>query len=390
MSVVVSNGQETLTLVLDEEQQMLRNTARQFVDQNAPVGRLRTLRDSKDERGFSDAVWKEMAELGWLSLQIPEAHDGLGLGFFDLAVVLEQCGRQLMPEPIVSTLLLGAQALMLGGTDEQQAAWLPGIGLGEKVVTLAFDERGARGQASLGKATATREGDAWVLNATKVGVLDAHVADLILVSAHLDGQLALFLVDPKAEGVSVQRHVALDLRNAGTVTLQNVRLGGDSLLGGAEGLESASEVLEAVLDRARIGLAAEMLGAMERAFQDTVDYIKERKQFDRPLGSFQALQHRAARLYTSIALARSTVLAAARTVDIAADANDVRKMASLAKVRASEAFYDVAREAIQMHGGIGMTDEHDIGFYLKRAQTTLVSFGTNDYHRARWAELNGY
>jgi len=390
MSVVVSNGQETLRLVLDEEQQMLRSTARQFVDQHAPVGRLRTLRDTRDARGFSDDLWREMAGLGWLGLQLPEEHDGLGLGFFDLAVVLEQCGRRLMPEPIVSTLLLGSQALLLGGSEAQQAAWLPGIAAGEKLVTLAFDELGARGDATAGHATAKRSGDGFVLNGTKVGVLDAHVADLILVSAKVDGRVALFLVDPTLAGVKVTRHVALDLRNAGTVMLENVQLGADGVLGGLDGLAFGASVLEQVLDRARIGLAAEMLGAMEQAFEDTIAYLKERVQFDRPLGSFQALQHRAARLYCSIALARSAVLAAARTVDTSRDPREVAKFAALAKVRASEAFYDVAREAIQMHGGIGMTDEHDIGFYLKRAQTTLVSFGTNDALRARWAELNGY
>ncbi|MCA9534333.1 MAG: acyl-CoA dehydrogenase [Myxococcales bacterium] len=390
MSVVVSNGQPTLTLVLDEEQQMLRSTARQFVDQHAPVGRLRTLRDARDPRGFSDALWKDMAELGWLGLQLPEEHDGVGLGFFDLAVVLEQCGRRLMPEPLVSTLLLGAQALMLGGTSEQQAAWLPGIGAGEKLVALGFDERGARGNPAAGKTRAVRTGSGFTLTGSKVGVLDAHVADLIIVSAHVDGQLGLFLVDPSAPGVSITRHVALDLRNAGTVTLTDVLVGEDAVLGGVSGLDNGGSVLDQVLDRARIGLAAEMLGAMEQAFEDTVNYLKERVQFDRPLGSFQALQHRAARLYTSIALARSAVLAAARTVDQSSDPREVAKFAALAKVRASEAFYDVAREAIQLHGGIGMTDEHDIGFYLKRAQTTLVSFGTNDALRARWAELNGY
>ncbi|MBK8589627.1 MAG: acyl-CoA dehydrogenase family protein [Sandaracinaceae bacterium] len=390
MSVVVSNGQETLRLVLDEEQQMLRSTARQFVDQHAPVGRLRTLRDTRDPRGFSDDLWREMAGLGWLGLQLPEAHDGLGLGFFDLAVVLEQCGRRLMPEPLVSTLLLGAQALLLGGSEAQQAAWLPGIAGGEKLVTLAFDELGARGNAHAGLATAKRTGDTFVLSGTKVGVLDAHVADLILVSAKVNGRVAIFLVDPTRKGVTVTRHVALDLRNAGTVMLDGVQLGADDVLGGLDGLAFGAAVLEQVLDRARIGLAAEMLGAMEQAFEDTISYLKERVQFDRPLGSFQALQHRAARLYTSIALARSAVVAAARTVDTSRDPREVAKFAALAKVRASEAFYDVAREAIQMHGGIGMTDEHDIGFYLKRAQTTLVSFGTNDALRARWAELNGY
>ncbi|MCA9578705.1 MAG: acyl-CoA dehydrogenase family protein [Myxococcales bacterium] len=395
MSVVVSNGQETLTLVLDEEQQMLRSTVRQFVDQHAPVGRLRTLRDARDERGYSASVWSEMAELGWLGLQVPEAHDGLGLGFFDLTVVLEQCGRKLMPEPLVSTLLLGAQALMLGGTEAQQAAWLPGIATGEKVVTLAFDERGARGNPHAGKALAARSGAGFTLRGAKVGVLDAHVADLILVSAQVGegGPLGLFLVDPKAAGVTVTRHVALDLRNAGTVTLADVAVGAEALLGGDAALEVGDggvALVDRVLDRARIGLAAEMLGGMEQAFEDTVAYLKERVQFDRPLGSFQALQHRAARLYCSIALARSAVLAAARVVDQSGDPREVAKYAALAKVRASEAFYDVAREAIQMHGGIGMTDEHDIGFYLKRAQTTLVSFGTNDALRARWAELNGY
>ena len=396
MSSMLTKSGPDLDLLLSEEQEMLRKTARQFVDQNAKVARLRELRDTKDERGFSDAVWAELAELGWLAISVPEEHDGLGLGFFDLCVVMEQAGRQLMPEPLVSTLLLGTQALLLGGNDAQKAAHLPGIAMGEKLVTLAFDERGARGDVSRIQATATPEDGGYRLEGMKLGVLDAHVADAIIVAARVGGtddvgELGLFVIPRGAEGLEVERHVALDLRNAATVKLAGVKVSADQVLGGADALSKGGAVLSRVLDRARIGLAAEMLGAMEQAFDDTLAYLKERVQFDRVLGSFQALQHRAARLYIGIALARSAVLAAARTVDVPGVSDEqVSKMAALAKVRASEAFYDVAREAIQMHGGIGMTDEHDIGFYLKRAQTTLVTFGTNDALRARWAELHGY
>ena len=371
-----------LRLVLDDEQRMLAKTALQFVEENAPVGRLRALRDEKDPVGFSRDLWNRMAELGWLGLQLPEKYGGVGLGFFELCIVLEAAGRHLMPEPFVSTLLLGSQALMLGGSEAQKKAWLPGIATGEKIVTVAFEERGSRSDPSKiqTKVSGSR------LTGEKIHVLDGHLADAVIVSARAEsGDVSLYLIDPKGPGVTVVRQTRVDTRNAAILRLEDVQVSDADLVGEAGEGEA---LLESVLDRARIGLSAEMLGASEQAFEDTLAYLKDRQQFGMPIGSFQSLQHRAARLFTEIALARSTVLGAARTVDDRPE--DVPRMAALAKGKTSETFMHVAKEAIQMHGGIGMTDEHDIGFYIKRAQATWMSFGEPTQHRKRWAELNGY
>jgi acyl-CoA dehydrogenase len=340
--------------------------------------------------GFSRELWVEMAELGWLGLQIPEEYDGLGLGFFDLCVVLEQAGRELMPEPFVSTLLLGTQALLLGGSPAQKKALLPGIAAGEKIVSLGYEERSSGGNPTRLEAVAKMVGDRFELNGEKVQVLDAHVADVIIVSAETGApddatRATLFLVDPRQEGVSITRQHRIDGQNAAIVRLEGVVVDRGAVVGE---VGTGYALTESILDRASVGLAALMLGGAEQAFADTVEYLKEREQFGVPIGSFQALQHRAVSVYTEIALTRSVVLAAARAID--ESPGEVPKLASLANANASETFIHAAKEAIQMHGGIGVTDEHDIGFYLKRAQATYMAFGMPTQHRRRWAELHGY
>jgi len=365
---------------------MLAKTAYEFIRQRAPAARIRAFRDSKDEVGFSREVWTEMAELGWLGLQIPEQYDGLGLGFFDLCVVLEQSGRELMPEPFVSTLLLGTQALLLGGSEAQKKALLPGIATGETLVTLGYEEADSRGRAPKLTTVARKSAAGFELSGEKVQVLDGHLADRIIVSAATsDTGYTLFLVDPAESGVMTTRQSRIDGLNAAIVRLDGVAVANDDIIGELDG---GAPLLQSVLDRAAVGLSAQMLGASEQAFADTVEYIKEREQFGVPIGSFQALQHRAVTVYKELALTRSVVLAAARAIDETPD--DVPRLASLAKAMASETFMHAAKEAIQMHGGIGVTDEHDIGFYIKRAQAAYMSFGKPSQHRQRWAELNGY
>jgi alkylation response protein AidB-like acyl-CoA dehydrogenase len=279
--------------------------------------------------------------------------------------------------------LLGAQALLLGGADAQKKAWLPGIAAGEKIVTLAHLEKGS---GSAREVTANATGDRFELDGVRAHVLDAHVADAILVTAATStGGSTLFILVPSQAGVHVTRQRRVDGRNAAIVALDGVSVGSDAVVGERD---QASRLLDRVLDRARVGSAAQMLGAAEQAFDDTLAYIKTREQFDVPIGSFQALQHRAVSVFTELALTRSTVLAAARAVDESPE--DVPQLASLAKAMASETFMLAAKEAIQMHGGIGVTDEHDIGFYIKRAQADYVSLGIPSQHRQRWAELHGY
>ncbi len=380
------SGHTAPSLLLNDEQKMLSKTAHEFIRARAPAARIRSFRDSRDEVGFSRELWNEMAELGWLGLQIPEDYDGLGLGFFDLCVVLEQSGRELMPEPFVSTLLLGTQTLLLGGTEAQKKALLPGIAAGEILLTVGYEEAGSPNDSSKGATVARKSADGFELSGEKIQVLDGHLADRIIVSATTsDGGCTLFLVDPADRGVTITRQFRIDGLNAAIVKLDGVAVHRDDIVGELGG---GATLLQAVFDRAAVGLSAQMLGASEQAFADTIEYIKEREQFGVPIGSFQALQHRAVSVYTEIALTRSVVLAAARTIDEAPD--EVPRLASLAKAMASETFMHAAKEAIQMHGGIGVTDEHDIGFYIKRAQATYMTFGKPSQHRQRWAELHGY
>ncbi len=380
------SGHTAPSLLLNDEQKMLSKTAHEFIRERAPAARIRSFRDSRDEVGFSRELWNEMAELGWLGLQIPEDYDGLGLGFFDLCVVLEQSGRELMPEPFVSTLLLGTQTLLLGGTEAQKKALLPGIAAGEMLLTVGHEEASSRDDSSKRATVARKSAEGFELSGEKIQVLDGHLADRIIVSATTsDGGCTLFLVDPADAGVTTKRQFRIDGLNAAIVKLDGVAVHRDDIVGELGG---GATLLQAVFDRAAVGLSAQMLGASEQAFADTIEYIKEREQFGVPIGSFQALQHRAVSVYTEIALTRSVVLAAARTIDEAPD--EVPRLASLAKAMASETFMHAAKEAIQMHGGIGVTDEHDIGLYIKRAQATYMTFGKPSQHRQRWAELHGY
>jgi alkylation response protein AidB-like acyl-CoA dehydrogenase len=372
-------GSHPPALLLNDEQKMLSKTAHELIRERAPAGRIRAFRDSQDALGFSRELWSEMAELGWLGLQIPEEHGGMGLGFFDLCVVLEQTGRELMPEPLISTLLLGTQALLLAGTAQQKEALLPGVVSGQTLLALGYEDAGA-------PVVAAKIADGFELSGEKVQVLDGHAADRIIVSADSSEEgVTLFLVDPRASGVSITRQHRIDGLGSAIIRLDGVRLGPDSILGA---LGQGAELLELVLQRAAVGASAQMLGASEQAFDDTIAYIKEREQFGVPIGSFQALQHRAVHVFTEIALTRSAVLAAARAIDESPD--EVERLSTLANCMASETFLRAAKEAIQMHGGIGVTDEHDIGFYMKRAHAAYMSFGKPSQHRQRWAELHGY
>jgi acyl-CoA dehydrogenase len=318
-------------------------------------------------------------------LCLPEQYSGLGLGFVELCIVLEEAGRRLVPEPLVSTLLLGAQALLLGGTPGQKARFLPRVAAGTAVLSVAFQEQGSRYALDKVETTAERTASGFRLSGQKVNVLDGHVADAWIVSARTDHDLTLLLVDASSPGVHAEPQRRIDSRNAATLRFDSVELPADAVIGRpGQGLA----LLTQIVDRATIGLSAEMLGSASQTFEDTLEYLKTRKQFDVTIGSFQALQHRAARLFIELSLARAAVLAAARTVDEAPE--QIARMASLAKARASDLFVHVANEAVQMHGGIGVTDECQIGFYLKRARVAELTFGDAAWHRRRWAELSGY
>ena len=380
-----------MQLVLSEDQELLAKTALDFAREHSPVARVRELRDREDATGFSRALWKQMAELGWVGILIPEDHGGAGLGLADLAVVLEALGRNLAPEPFLSTVLLGAQALALGGSEAQRRSWLPGVAAGEKLLTLAWQELGSRYDLCRISTWAERDGASWRFTGEKIQVPDAHVADAIVVAARTGGGgrdaggITLFLVPAGVLGLSITRQHRIDSRNAAIVRLDGVRVPDDARVGELGG---GGALLERVIDRTTAGLCAEMLGAASQVFEDTLQHLKTRLQFGVPIGSFQALKHRAARLFMEIELARSAVMAAVR----AADAGDVAlpALVSLAKARCSDAFVLATNEAVQMFGGVGMTDEYDLGFYMKRARVAEMSFGDAAWHRDRWARLHGY
>jgi alkylation response protein AidB-like acyl-CoA dehydrogenase len=373
-----------MALVLNEEQIMLRDTARDFLAARAPVSHLRELRDRGEPDGFSRDVWAEMAELGWSAILVPEAHGGLGYGYTGLGLVLEETGRTLTPSPLLGTALTAVAALNMAGSPAQCAAILPGIAAGERILALACDEASRHRPGQIA-TTAVASTGGYRLNGHKTAVIDGHAADTFIVSAWTGNGLSLFLVPAAATGVVAERYPLLDTHAAANVRFDRVELGDAALLGP---LDRGQGLLDRILDVARIGAAAELLGLAQEAFARTVAYLKERKQFGVPIGSFQALQHRAAKLHAEIELCKSVVLKALQALD-AGDA-DLPELASLAKAKLSTTAHLAATEAIQMHGGIGMTDAFDIGFFLKRCRILETLYGDRYFHLDRYARLRGY
>lgn len=379
-----------MALVLSEEQQALQEVARKLVQSKSPVKSLRTLRDERSEKGFSEPLWQEMAQLGWAGILVPEEHGGAGLGFRELGVVLQECGRNLVVSPLFSTAVLGVTALNFAGSEKQQASRLPAIAAGEMLLALAHEERSRHCGLRIA-CKAERSPGGFRLSGEKRFVLDGHVANALIVSARTSGAetepdgITLFLVDAGAQGVHITRTHMVDSHNAALVRLDGVELGAENLLG-AEG--KGAPALRRVLDAGCAGVSAQMLGGAEEAFRRTVDYLKQRTQFGVPIGSFQALQHRAARMFCELELAKTVVLDALAALD--EDRADASAAASVAKAHLCQTFHLVSNESIQMHGGIGMTDEQEIGFYLKRARVLAQTFGDETFHADRFAALNGY
>lgn len=377
-------------MILNEEQTLLQDSAREFFKEKAPVTALRALRDEKDATGYSKNLWKSMVDMGWPGIIVPEAYGGLDFGFQGLTIVLEQSGQGLTASPLVSTVLLGASTLVLGGSEAQKETLLPQIVSGDLTMTLAIDEGAHFNPAGIA-LEATAAGTGFVLTGQKTLVLDGHVADKIIVAARTSGSagdrggITLFVVDGNAVGVSREKLAMLDSRNAALVTLSNVKVDADAVVGEIDG---GFCILGQVLDRAAIGLAAEMLGSMSEVFDFTLEYLKERTQFGQLIGSFQSLQHRAAIMFSELEMARSVVMEAASAVD--EGSAQVSQLASLAKSIVNETANLVTREGVQMHGGIGMTDEHDMGLYIKRSRVAERTFGSAAYHHDRYASLNGY
>ena len=379
-----------MPLYLNDEQTMLRDTAKDFVAEHAPVSHLRALRDADDATGFSRDLWKQFAEMGLNGILIPEAQGGLGLGHVEAGVVLEEIGRNLSPSPFLATAVAAVEALK---GSAQADRWFPGIVSGDTVAALAIDESAKhRDRIAM---TAERSGNGFRLTGSKQFVTHGHVADLLIVAARTAGSpddadgVTLFAVPRDATGLTASPERLADSSLAARMTFEGVEVDADAVIGE---VDAGRAPLGRLLRAGRTGAAAELLGVGGGAMDMTVGYLKERKQFGVTIGSFQALQHRAAHLYSEMEVARAAVLKAQQLLDTGtdADAQTVDGAVSIAKAMTGMATTLSVQEGIQMHGGIGMTDEYDIGFYMKRARVLTEMFGDIGFHADRLARAAGY
>tara|TARA_R110000868_G_scaffold257504_1_gene514653 strand:+ start:7235 stop:8374 length:1140 start_codon:yes stop_codon:yes gene_type:complete len=379
-----------MAMLLNEEEGMLKDAAKGFLRTAAPVSQLRRLRDSEDADGFDRKTWKDMAEMGWAGVLVPEDHGGVAMGHVAAGVIAEEMGRTLTASPFLSTAIMGAAALSRFGSEAQKAEYLPRLAAGDFLTALAVDETHKHNPSKV-TTTAQRAGNGFKLNGRKSFVAEGHVADMLIVSARTAGAegeadgITLFLVPRTAAGVSVERASMIDSRNSAAITLEGVEVNADAVLGEVDG---GYKALEGVLDAGRAGLAAEMSGSAQECLGQTLGYLKERKQFGQIIGTYQALQHRAAHLYTEIELGKSIVLKALQTLDMAPD--HAAMIVSAAKSKLGHVAQLAAQESIQMHGGIGMTDEYDIGFFIKRVRVAEALYGDANYHTDKFARLRKY
>ena len=379
-----------MALILNEEQQSLKDIAREFLQKNAPVTHFREIRDTKNELGYDEALWKEMVDLGWSGILIPEEYGGFDFGMVGMGSIFEEMGKTLTPSPLFSTGVLGASLISLGGNNSQKQSLLPKIVDGSLTTALALEEGNRHSPYSI-NTKAVKDGDNFKISGEKTFVIDGHTAGLLIVAARTDGSIddssgiSLFLVDPNSKGIEITKTSMVDSRNAASIQFKDAIVPSSEILGEQN---NGAGILEEVLDRAQIAISAEMLGNASQAFDITLEYLKERKQFGAVIGTFQALQHRAAEMYSELELTKSSVIAACNAVD--ENSNDLKRMASLAKFKAGETNYLVTNEAVQMHGGVGVTDEYDVGLYMKRARVTEQIFGNSEYHLDRYATLSDY
>ena len=380
-----------MSFLLNEEQRQLSDSAVEFLNAQSPLSLQRQLRDSQAELGFEPTLWQQVVELGWPAAVFPESEGGLAVGYMGLGAIFEAMGRTVAALPLLSSVVLCGELVLRAGTESQRQALLPVLMDGTQRMALAIDEQGRHKPEKI-KTRARRAGDGWVLDGEKCFVMDAIGASWLIVVARTGesaDELGLFVVDTASAGVSLQPTRLADSRNYARLQLSGVQVAADMRLGGSDQQTlNAEQALAAALDRARVCLAAEGLGLMREAFERTNAYLKERVQFDVAIGSFQALQHRMARLYTELEMLQSCVRAALSAIDT--EDADLALLASLAKGRASDLCEKLMNEAIQLHGGIGVTDEFDLGLIVKRARVLQQSLGDGVFHRNRYACLKGF
>ena len=379
-----------MKLILNEEQQFLKDTAKNFAEERTPVNHFRSLRDNKDDLLWDKDTWKEMVNLGWSGILIPEEYGGSNFGLAGISVILQECGKTLTPSPLFATGVLGAYAISQYGTEEQKKKYLPQIANGEITTAIAIDESSHHNPLNINTSAVLKD-NSYILNGKKVFVVDGASADLLIVVARTSGKigdstgLTLFLVENNQPNINVVKLDMADSRNYANITFSDITVQKENILGD---IEAGGEAIENILDIGRIAISAEMLGNTEAAFESTINYLKERKQFGVLIGTFQALQHRAAEMFCEIELTKSSIMAAMQGADN--NSNELQRLASLAKTMAGETLHLVSNEAIQMHGGIGVTDEYDLGFYLKRSRVVEQIFGCSKFHTERYANISGF
>ena len=379
-----------MKLILTEEEQFLKDTAKSFAEERSPITHFRSLRDMSDPMLWDKNIWNEMSKLGWPGIMIPEEFGGSNFGLSGICVVLQECAKTLTPSPLFSTAVLGASLLEMAGDDSQKSNYLPRLVSGELTTAFALEEGSHHNPTNI-TTSAKKDGENFVINGKKTFVVDGSSADLIILLARTSGSkgditgLTLFLIDGASTEMERVKLDMADSRNYANINFNNLKVSSSNVLGD---METGGEIVEDILDIGRIAMASEMLGNSEAAFEATLDYLKQRKQFGVLIGSFQALQHRAAEMFCEIELTKSSVMAAMKAAD--EGSNDLQRLSSLAKTIAGETLHLVSNEAVQMHGGIGVTDEYDVGFFLKRSRVAEQIFGSAKYHTERYANLSGF
>ncbi len=372
-----------MNFAFSEEQEMLRDTVRSFLEDKAPSAKVRELMES--DSGYDPDLWRQIAEQGWQAMHIPEEYGGAGFSYLELVILMEEMGRSLFPVPYFSSVVLAGNTLLAGGSEEQKQDLLPGIASGERIAALAHVEVNGRWDAEGIQLAAKKDGDDYILNGTKLYVVDGHVADTLLVAGRTENGVSLFVVDGDATGVTSRRLETMDMtRKQAEIELEDVRVPGAAMVG-AEG--GGWDILAKSLDLASVALAAEQVGGAQKCLDMSVEYAKVRVQFGRPIGSFQAIKHKCADMLVQVESAKSAAYYAGWAA--AEDNDELPVVAPLAKSFCSEAYFHCAAENIQIHGGIGFTWEHDAHLYFKRAKSTELMLGDPSYHRSLLADRLG-
>jgi len=372
-----------MPLILTEEQKMLKEAASEFLLTNSPIESFRELRDN-NYQSYDPKVWEGFVEMGWTALTIPENYGGLDFGYTGLGQILEETGKTLTKSPLISSILLSATAIRLSDNETLKAKWLPELMSGKTLMSLALDEKSFFDPNSV-ESSASLSGDSFIINGKKRMVIDACDSDYLIVVTSLNESISLFLVNSKSKGIDIKNDVFMDAGSYSSISFNNVKVPAKNQLD----IEiEGKAILKSILDIGAIGLSCEMLGSVQAAFNQTMDYIKEREQFGTKIGSYQGLQHRAAHLFCEIELCKSITLKALKSID---DENEnLSQYAHLAKAKLGEVLKLTSNEAIQMHGGIGVTDDVNIGFYLKRARVVQHLLGDTNYHLECIAKQKGY